>query len=120
MITKTTLIVDEMNRPLDRVHLSWGYGGTTTNFSGIATVKAMPNQRVTISYVGKEPDYYTLKDLPKKIILMNRLESLDEVVVNAKPKKTTPKYLFPALGATALLAILMSMAGNDAPKKITL
>jgi len=118
MIKKNVLVVDEMDRPLDRVHLSWGYGGTTTNFSGIASVSAMPNQRVTITYVGKEPDYYTLSDLPKKIILMNRIESLDEVVITS-PRKT-PKYLFPALGATALLAILMSMAGNDAPKKITL
>lgn len=108
-----------MNRPLERVHLSWGNGGgTTTDNNGKAAIYALPNQRVTISYVGMETDYYNVQDLPQKIILMNRTESLPEVVINATSKITTPNYIFPALGFATLLLIVMSLGSE--PKKVTL
>jgi hypothetical protein len=121
LITKNTFVVDEMNRPLSRVHLAWGNGGgTTTDDNGQATVIAPPNQRVKITYVGMEPDYYNVQNLPKKIILMTKTESLGEVVINANPKKvSTPNYIFPALGAASLLLILMSL-GSSTPKQVTL
>jgi hypothetical protein len=121
LISKQIVIVDEMNRPLERVHLSWGNGGgTTTDARGKASVLALPGQRVNITYVGMEPDYYNVQNLPQKIILMNRTESLPEVVINATPKVTTPNYIFPALGAAALLLIVMSLGSESKPKQVTL
>ncbi len=118
-ISKYIVVVDEMNRPLDRVHLSWGNGGgITTDSLGRANVIAPPNQRVAITHIGMEPDYYNVQNLPSKIILMNRTESLDEVVITSRPTSKTPNYLFPALGAAAFLLLLMS-AGSD-PKQVTL
>lgn len=119
IISKKTLIVDEKNKPLPGVHLSWGNGGgTTTDQYGNAVVLAPTEQRITISHIGKENDYITLSQLPSKIVLINKMESLDEVVITSRPSTKTPNYLFPALGAAAFLLLLMS-AGSD-PKQVTL
>lgn len=120
LITRKINIVDEFNQPLERVHLYWGNGGgTTTDRGGNATVTAFPNQRVTISYVGKETDFMEVSKLPSKLLLLDKMESLDEVVITSKPKSNqTPNYVFPALGAAAFLLLLMSV-GNE-PKKVVL
>lgn len=119
LLTRQTVIVDELNRPLDRVHLAWeNGGGTTTNSFGKASVIAPANANIRISFVGKETDYFNLKSLPAKIMMINKMESLDEVTITAKKKQKTPSYIVPAIGAGLLLIALMSF--GEETKEITL
>lgn len=118
-INKYTNVYNEFGDPLYKAHLAIGnYLGTTTNSNGFAELTADSDAVVRISYVGTEPKFYKLKDLPKKITL--EMETLDTVIILAPKKKpnTTPKYLIPAIGAGLLLIALMSF-GED-PKKVVL
>ncbi len=117
-ITKYTNVYNEFGDALKGAHLSAGnYIGTTTNSNGFGELTANGDAVVRISYVGTEPQYYKLIDLPKKITL--KMESLDEVTVEIpKKKKETPKYLVPAIGAGLLLMALMSFGSE--PKEVTL
>lgn len=118
-INKYTNVYDEFGDPLKGAHLAIGkYIGTTTNSNGYAELTANGDAVVRVSYVGKVPQYYKLVDLPKKITL--KMESLDEVVVEAPKKaaKKPPKYLVPAIGGALLLIALMSFGSE--PKEVTL
>ena len=119
-LTRSTRIVDEFNNPLEGVNIYWENGtkGTSTDANGEATIVTPVDQKVTISYVGKYSDTYQASKLPPKIIMMDEVQTLGEVVITNKPKNKTPKYLWPALGGTALLFILMSLGSE--PKKVTL
>lgn len=119
-ISKSTRVVDERDKPLEGAHIYWENGtkGTTTNANGEANLVTPVDQKVTISFVGKYKDNYQVSQLPPKIIMMDKIQTLGEVVLTNKPKSTTPKYLWPALGATALLMIVMSLGSE--PKKVTL
>jgi len=118
IVTKTVQVVDERDNPLEGAHLTFSGKGSTTNANGIANIVTSASDKISISYVGKEPDYYQVGNLPSKIIMIDQVESLGEVVINSPKKNGTPKYLFPALGATALLLLLMSIGPE--PKEVTL
>ena len=127
--TKTTRkvrVTDDQGTPLPGAHVYFDQNnGTTANFNGEATVSSTdPSRKVYISYVGFEPKGFRLQDLPSSVRLSPG-EMLNEVIVDAPAKaaKTdsqVPKYLFPAIGGIALLAILMSMGSPAAPKEVTL
>ncbi|MFV8280560.1 hypothetical protein ACNKXS_03395 [Christiangramia marina] len=116
-ITKYTNVYNEFGDPLKGAHISIGnLIGTTTSSNGFGELTASGDAVVRVSYVGTEPQYFKLIELPKKITL--KMESLDEVTVTSKKKQETPKYLIPAIGATLLLIALMSF--GEETKEITL
>lgn len=114
-INKYTNVYDEFGDPLKGAHLLVGqYIGTTTNSNGFAEVTANGDAVVRVSFVGKVPQYYKLLDLPKKITL--KMDSLDEVMIDASKKKKTSNYIIPiAIGSALLLAVLMN-SGSESPK----
>lgn len=126
-ITRTVRVVDDYGTPIPGAHVYFDQKtGTTTNFNGEASISAdSGNKKVYISYVGFAPQGFTLQNLPSTV-KMTAGETLDEVIIDA-PKKTAaksdskvPKYLFPAIGATALLLILMNAGSPTKPKEVTL
>ena len=126
-VSRTVRVVDDYGTPLPGAHVYFSQNsGTTTNFNGEASISSEdPNKKVYVSYTGFSPQGFTLKSLPSTVKLTAG-ETLDEVIIDA-PTKTAagsdskvPKYLFPAIGATALLLILMNAGSPTKPKEVTL
>ena len=126
-ITRNVRVLDDQGTPIPGAHVYFNQNtGTTTNFNGQASISSTdPNKKVYITFVGFEAQGFRLADLPATVT-MKAGETLKEVVITAPSGRKTdskvPKYLFPAIGGIALLAILMSMAGGkgSTPKKVTL
>ncbi len=125
-ITIQVRVINEFGEPLRNAHIFTSKSnGTTTNSSGSATLTGDAYATVTISHIGKKPMQYTLQNTPSEVILKADYQGLDEVVITApkapgvKPDAPLPKYLIPAIGGLALLAILMSASGSK-PQNVTL
>lgn len=117
-ITRTIRVIDEFGQPLYGAHVILSSTqGTTTNDKGIATITGDAYSKVRITFIGKTVEEHMLQNVPATVMLYEDFESLDAVVITSRPN--TPSYLFPALGAAALLLVLMSLGGEE-PKKVTL
>lgn len=128
MVTRTiqVRVMDEFGYPISNAHVFTSEkNGSITNSNGYASLTGNAYDLVTVSYVGKKPLQYTLQNTPREVVLFESFESLDEVTIVGpkkppiKPDPALPKYLIPAIGGLALLAILMSSNGPD-PLKVTL
>ncbi|MDT0643690.1 hypothetical protein RM553_12680 [Zunongwangia sp. F363] len=119
MITRQFKIVDEFGSPLYKAHASFSNSnGAVANSSGYVMLNGNPTDQVRISFVGRKPKVFSLESIPPVVTLELNIEEMPEVVVQSNPKKETPKYLWPAIGATVGLLILMSVGSE--PKKVTL
>ena len=127
-VSRTVRVVDEYGTPLPGAHVYFDQNdGATTNFNGEASISDEdPNRKVYVSFVGFEPQGFTLQNLPSTVKLTAG-ETLNEVIIDAPAKKTAagsdskvPKYLFPAIGGVALLLILMNAGSPTPPKEVTL
>jgi len=80
-------IVDTAGTPLPGAHILIAPGkGTITDFDGNFSFQVSnPNQVITFSYVGHEPQKFKARDIPKQITLVG--ESLPAVEIIAKKKK---------------------------------
>jgi hypothetical protein len=112
---KQIKIVDEFNNPLVGAHVKQTGRGSSTGKDGIAYIHNDYGP-ATISYVGTKTQTHSFNSIPAKVVM--KMDSLDEVVVQSNPKQETPKYLWPAIGFTVGLLILMSVGSE--PKKVTL
>lgn len=121
-VTRIIKVVDEFGYPVSGAHIYFSStNGTSTNNDGTAALSGDPFSTVIVSYIGKTTEQYTFQNVPQTVVLYEEFSSLDEVVITApKKKKETPNYVFPALGAAALLLVLMSLRSGPAPKEITL
>ncbi|MDT0689373.1 hypothetical protein RM549_06220 [Salegentibacter sp. F188] len=118
MITRQFKIVDEFGSPLYKAHASISsQNGAVANSTGFAMLTGNPEDQVRISFVGRKPKVFSLENIPPVVTLEMNIEAMPEVVVQSNPKET-PKYLWPAIGATVGLLILMSVGSE--PKKVTL
>lgn len=120
-ITRSIKVVDEFGYPVSGAHIYFSpNNGTSTNSNGTAALTGDPFSTINISFIGKTTEQYTFQNVPKTVVLLEEFYSLDEVVITApKIKKETPNYVFPALGAAALLLVLMSLGSGPSPKEIT-
>jgi len=115
---KRIQVVDEFDNPLVGAHVLQNDKGSVTQWNGVTYINSSYPGKVIISYVGTESQTHSFDSIPEKIIM--KMESLNEVhIVANKPDSGMPKYLIPAIGATAALLILMS-ASSGSPKKVTL
>lgn len=115
--TKTVKVTDEFGTPLPGAHVYFTQNnGTTTDFNGNASLSSNSGAIQThISYMGFKTQTYPFNALPATVKLQPAANALNEVVVTAPSgKKEVPKYLFPALGAAALLLIVMSIGSPPA------
>ena len=108
--TRQVKVVDEFGSPLSKAHVFFSENnGTATNAGGYAFLTGDSEAIVNLSYMGKKTKKFKFGDLPPVVTLNEDFSELPEVVVTAKKKDETPKYLWPAIGATAGLMILMSI-----------
>ena len=115
---KKIQVVDEFDTPLVGAHVIQNDKGSATQWNGVTYINSSYSGNVVISYVGTETQTHSFDSIPEKIIM--KMESLKAVnIVANKTKSEMPKYLIPAIGATAALIILMS-ASSGSPKKVTL
>lgn len=115
---KKIQVVDEFDTPLVGAHVRQNNKGAATLRNGVTYLNSDYPGDIVISYVGTQTQVHSFDSVPEKVIM--KMESLNEVVVTAKkPESQMPKYLIPAIGATALLLILMS-SSSGSPKKVTL
>lgn len=126
-INRQITVVDEFGYPVSKAHIYFSTNkGVTTDNNGKANLIGDAWSKVTVSHVGKKSVEHTFQNIPATIVLYEEFEGLDEVVITApKPSgaatdSKVPNYLFPAIGALALLLILMQSTGGTTPKEITL
>ncbi|MGB7841150.1 MAG: hypothetical protein WBL21_00055 [Salinimicrobium sp.] len=118
-ITRQTKVLDEFGSPLSKAHVFFSSNnGTATNSGGYAFLSGDSEAIVSLSYMGKKTKKFKFSDLPPVVTLNEDFQQMPEVVVTAKKKEETPKYLWPAIGATVGLMLLMSVGSE--PKKVTL
>jgi hypothetical protein len=118
-IQKTITVFDELGQPLPMAEIYViGIGsnniskGTITNFDGIATITAMPNDTVGISHLSYIDEQFQFKDLPKTIQLEVDQHQLNEVDVIAQPKQAGIGWV---LGAIGLGFLLTSFSNKSKP-----
>lgn len=118
MLEKCIEIVDQNGFPAPDVYVipeSLG-NETWTNFEGKAKVKANTlEEKILIKSVTGQEVSYQFKNLPKKIVL--EANTLDEVVITAKPKQKKKTALWLLLGGVASLFLF---SGSSTPKKVKL
>lgn len=114
---KRIQVVDEFDNPLVGAHVLQNDKGSVTQWNGVTYINSSYPGNVIISYVGTQTQTHSFDSIPEKITM--KMESLNAVHIETNKPTETPKYLIPALGATAALLIIMS-ASSGSPKKVTL
>lgn len=78
--------------------------GTTADLHGIFSIEALPNDIISISFIGYKKLLFKASELPKVIKLAQKNEELKEVIITAK-KKHKPCYMGISIGIASIICI---------------
>ena len=90
--------------------------GTTPDAQGAFSLYAAPNDTIQISFIGFKTLQIEASKLPVTILLQQKIEQLEEVIITAGKKKNT--HLYASLGMIGLLFIyaIAKDKNNKKPK----
>jgi len=77
--------------------------GTTPDAQGVFSLYATPNDWIQISFIGYQTIQIQASKLPALVVLKQKIEQLEEVIITAGKKKNT--HLYASLGMVGLLLI---------------
>lgn len=103
-------VFDSLGNPLPGASISEvnnTSNGTTSDFDGNFFLNVSEKGSVEFRFMGFTPKIIKAKNVSSKVILQEAVESLDEIVIRATPKKTQAKkdYTLPILIGTSVVII---------------
>lgn len=113
MNTKTITVTNPAGEPLQGAHVLFEGTGTTTDKNGVAVVTVEDVMTfVDISHVSGETKTFPFFDLPEVVVIS--ANKMPPVVITAEKKKNW--WIWGGVG----IAVIMLIATNENPKKITI